>query len=525
MKKIISSLSLILIIITAAAQSSCDKCLFLRGSLFDADVKVSKPSGDALAWEYTQLSWPAKFANTYIFNNDPSRSCWLFIDAGFLNGKATTADQPAPAGDMTGTTKFLSEELSYLVTSTVTGTGDNSRMVMELQTACDRKTIARSEVAFSWKDKPGALQKAGEQAAAQLMPLRDKVMEYARNLRETDTRYMLGGHGREIKIKPAKTKLGVGEVTDVEIQVIDCDGYLLKNREVSFTRGSINGFPVNGTEGGIVTPSRVTTDDQGKAKVKFKLTRADGTATIYAHFSGLNPSGCPDVVFGSAPIGNIPVQIELSYMYHSSQAINADINVLHQKQTQLNLQNSGYKRHNIHLLYYAKQPLKNEFSLSIPAKEGETPVKVKYLRDEGVYYTRDDATGNLSTLAIGNTFTGASAAGRLRTGNSDSSKHTYIKLDWNETDLAELQLEFSYVPKGGGYLNDPMPDTYFFRSSKGAGFVKNKITDKNSPYKSEYLITLNRVDKLSDPNALGTVMVYGGEISEEIRLRILTPYE
>jgi hypothetical protein len=525
MKKLISSLFFILITTTVVAQSSCDKCLLQRISLFDADVKVSKPVGNDLAWEHTQLSWPAKFANSYIFNNDPSRSCWFFIDAGLLNGKATTADQPAPAGDMTATTKFISEELSFLVSSTITGTGDNSRMVMEIQSACDRKTVARSEVAFSWKDKPGALQKAGEQAAAQLMPMSEKIMDYARNLRETNTNYMLGGSRGEIRIKPLKTKLGVGEETDVEIQVIDCDGYLLKNRKVSFTRGMLNGIPVNGTEGGIVTPSTVTTDEQGKAKVKFKLTRADGTATIYAHFSGLNPSGCNDVVFGSAHIGSIPVEIELSYMYHSSQAVNADPNLLHQKQTQLNFQSKAYKRHNIRLLYYPKQPLKNEFSISIPAKEGEAPAKVKWLRDEGVYNVADDATGNLSSLAIDGTFTGAGNASRIRSGNSDSTKHTYIRLDWNETDLAELQLEFTYKPKVGDYLNDPMPDTYFFRSSKGAGFIKNKITDKNSPYKSEYLITLNRVDKLSDPNTLGTVLVYGGEVSEQIQLRILTPSE
>jgi hypothetical protein len=194
-------------------------------------------------------------------------------------------------------------------------------------------------------------------------------------------------------------------------------------------------------------------------------------------------------------------------------------------QTQLNFQSNAYKRHNIHLFYYPKQPLKNEFSLSIPAKPGEAPVKVKYLRDEGVYNVTDDATGNLSSLAIDGRLTGANNASRVRSGNSDSTKHTYIKLDWNEFDLAELQLEFAYIPRVGDYLNDPMPDTYFFRSSKGAGFVKNKITDKNSPYKSEYLITLNRVDKLSDPNALGTVLIYGGEIDEQIRLRILSPYE
>lgn len=521
MKKFIFFLIVLLLACFAsfARQASCDKCLLQKVTLFDATVKIQKPDSNEYSWEYEQLSWPTKVANSYIFNNDPSHACWFFIDKAFIAGEASTGNQPAPAGDMASGGKFISEELSFLVTSTVTGTGENSKMVMEIQSACDRKTIARSEVSFSWKDNPDALQKVGEQAAQQLMPMNEKIMEYARQLRETDTRYMLNGTGGEIKIKPKKTKLGVGEETEVEIQVMDCDGYLLKNRTVSFTKGTMNGLVINGTEGGIITPATVVTDEQGKAKVKFKLTRANGTAIIYAHFTGLNPAGCNDVVFGSAHIGGIPVQIGLSYMYHDTEDVIGNAELLNMIQTNLNLHTYAYKRHGMSLLYYPAQPLKGNFSIAIPAREDEPPVKVKYLQDEGVYLTVNSATGNLASL------TAQGSGRRIRSGNSDPAQHTRIKLDWNESDVAELQIEFFYKPQGDEYLNDPVKDAYFFRSSKGASFVKNKITDKDTPYKWEYVITLDRVDGLTDSKAMGTVMNYSGITKEQIVLRLLTPYE
>jgi hypothetical protein len=112
-----------------------------------------------------------------------------------------------------------------------------------------------------------------------------------------------------------------------------------------------------------------------------------------------------------------------------------------------------------------------------------------------------------------------------RSGEADSARHTRIKLDWDTTSFAELQIEFDYNPHGDEYLNDPVKDTYFFRSSKGAGFVKNRITDKDSPYKWEYLITLERSTRLVDENAMGTVMRYAGSTVEKIVFRMLSPYE
>jgi hypothetical protein len=513
-------LSLLFVVIIAGsqlfAQAECSKCLLPKISLFDAEVAIPKPAGEKALWEYEQLFWPMKFANAYIFNNDPSRQCFRFIDKAFIGGKATTGNEPAPEG------KFMHDELNYLITSTVTGTGENSRMVLEIQTSCDRKTVASTEVSFSWSDGPDALEKAGHQAALQLMPLEEKIMDYAKRMRETNNLYMLSGKNAEIKIKPKKTKLGVGEETEVDIQAIDCDGYLLKNRKIVFTRGSLNGMVINGTEGGVVSPSTVITDEQGKAKVKFKLTRADGNATIYAHFLGLNPAGCNDVVFGRAHIGGIPVQVSLDYIYHNSQEAIANPKLLHQVQTSLGLSTWGYKRHTLRLLCYPAKPLQNDFSLSIPSKSGEPPIKVKYLRDDGVYMTLDKATGDLAALAIDGEFEKGDRK-RIRTGNADSSKHTWIKLDWNGSDIAELQIEFNYKPFGDQDLNDPVKDAYFFRSSKGARFEKNAITDKGSPYKWEYVITLHRVDKLVDGRVMGTVMSYGGETEEDIVLRILTP--
>ncbi|MGC4100546.1 hypothetical protein [Ferruginibacter sp.] len=524
MKKIILSCLLAGICIALQAQQTCDKCLQRSITVFDATVKIPAPAG-GYSWEYEQLSWPMKFASGYLYNNDPSHNCWFFIDKNFMNGALTTGEVPAPPDNSTPSGKLVSEELDYLVTSTVTGNGEKNTMVMEIQGACDRKTIARSEVTFSWHDDPAALQKAGEQAAAQLMPVSEKIMNYAKEMRETDMRYMLSGSGGQLKIKPKKTKLGIGEETEVEVQAIDCDGYLLKNRRISFKREMLNGFAINGAEGGVITPSVVTTDAQGKAKVKFRLTRTDGNAVIHGHFIGFNPSGCNDVLFGTAYIGIVPVKIELSYMFHDHEEVVANPKLLKQVQTNLNLRGYGYKRHSMELLYYPKLPLKNDFTLTIPAEEDEPSGKAVYLKDEGVYLTREIATGNLASLAMDGSLDMAGDRRRIHSGNADSANHTKIKLDWNFTDMAELQLEFNYVPKGDDFLNDPAKDSYFFRHTPGSKFEMNKVTDKDSPYKWEYLITFDRQDKITDNNTMNTIMSYGGKQSELVKLRILSPYE
>lgn len=522
MKKISLLFLVVLACSNVFAQPDCSKCLLPKISLFDANVTVPRPDDDKVLWEYEQLWWPMKFANAYIYNNDPSRDCWRFIDKSFILGQASTGNENAPAGNKLPEGRLLNEELNYLITSTVSGTGENSRMVMQIQTSCDRKTVASTEVSFSWSDGPEALEKAGRQAARQLMPLEEKIMDYAKKMREQTNTYMLSGRNAEIKIKPRKTKLALGEETTVEIQAVDCDGYLLKNRKVVFTRGSLNGMVINGTEGGIVSPASVITDGEGKAKVKFKLTRADGNATIYAHFLGLNPAGCNDVVFGMAHIGVVPVLVRLDYMYHNSQEAIANPKLLNQVQTSLGLSTWGYKRHTMELLCYPARPLDDDFSLAVPSKNGEKAIKAKYLQDEGVYVTVENATGDLAALAMGGGLEKGDRQ-RIRTGKADSTQHTRIKLDWNGTDYAELQIEFYYKPNGDQDLNDPVKDTYFFRSTQGAKFEEGEMTVKDGPYKHAYVIVLHRVDKLTDNRVMGTVMSYGGETREDIVLRILKP--
>ena len=201
----------------------------------------------------------------------------------------------------------------YLITGSVIPSGTGYLMHFELQTACSRNKVAAADIPFHPSSDAAYMEKIAHQAAAQLSPLTDKITDYSKKQREADNKIAYSNWGSEsITIKPKKKRLAAGEETEIEITMKDCDGYALGNRQVDFSKSSINGMPIRGTTGGTVTPAVVTTDANGKAKAKFKMG-SDKKAMIAAHYLFNRPSGCPDAMIGSYPVNSIPIKVVAEY--------------------------------------------------------------------------------------------------------------------------------------------------------------------------------------------------------------------
>ena len=279
---------------------------------YELDVQVAKPEGNVEALlQWRQLFWLTKFANAKIFALN--KNCVRFLQplSTSADGNAVlVVDQMKPTLPAGGN---VSKYGDYLITGSVTQSGNGYNMHIELQTSCSRRRVAFADIPFQASSDPAYIQNIAEQGAAQLAPLIDKINEFANKEREGNKKTAFSNWGTEsITITPKKRKLPAGEETEIEISMKDCDGFALGNRQIVFTKGSVEGFPINGTIGGTVTPATVTTDASGKAKAKFKM--GDGkTAMIAAHYLFDKPTGCKDAMTGSCPINGVPVKVVIEY--------------------------------------------------------------------------------------------------------------------------------------------------------------------------------------------------------------------
>jgi hypothetical protein len=489
-------------------------------TLFDSKT------GSTIPGEKGRLELPGAFANQYLLQHDPSRGCWRNFDKVFFarpgDSTSVTAPPSHPGWVNAVERDGIGPDVPYYVTSTVTSVGNRNKLTVELKAACSEDLISKAEVTFDGMADTAALRAAGEQAAKQLLPLKDKIAAHAKELRANDTRHILDGKNAILRLVALKKRPGLGETTTLEIEAIDSDGFLLANRKVSFSPETINGIQLPGTTGGIVTPATVITDANGRAKVTFKLTSIN--ARVFAHINGLNGAGCPDVIKGAIYFGAVPLQISVYYDYTNMQRGDILTKLLNSVDASLGMHSANFKRHVLELIYYPKAPLKEKFTLDIGAQP-ISPDRITYFADYGAYLAYTGAGGTLASLAMDGSLDNSGFRQRFLSGKADPKKRTRLKIDWNGNDGDEVQLEFSYKPKAGETLNDPAKDAYFFRTTNGATFIKKKITDEKSPFKSEYQMTLHSDIGLSDKKALGTMMDLGVLTFENITVVILSPYE
>lgn len=313
-----------------AAAQQCGNCKTTPSvALYDLDVQVPQPElkGEKTqAWlEWQQLFWLARHANSNLFQNN--KNCIRFTQPPSYDDKGTEILKVGQTYvNIPAANTNISQYGNYLITGFVKKSGNGYVMHMELQTSCSRKTVASADVPFQLSAESTNTISIANQAASQLSPLIDKIKKFELEERNQNQKFAIAGNDIElIKITPAKTKLTAGQQTDFTMVLKGCDGVALPGREIVFTEGNAGGGKMPGTIGGTVTPAKVITDAQGKAKANFTMIATAGKpAVINAHTLTQTPQNCQGVLFGDAQIDALPAyKVTVSYI----KTVRTDLNM------------------------------------------------------------------------------------------------------------------------------------------------------------------------------------------------------
>jgi hypothetical protein len=505
---------------------------------YDLSVLVPKPSDTGkVLLQWHQLFWLSKFAQSKLF--ELNKNCVRFIQPLVKNKEGKDVIVVGETAPMLPGNSEPSKYGDYLVTGAVSQSADGYLMHLELQTTCSRKKVAAADVPFKPSADPDYIEQIGNQAASQLSPLIDKINAFAKKEREENNKVAYSNWGTEsITIKPKKKHLAAGEETEIDITMKDCDGYVLANRRIDFLKGSINGMPINGTTGGTVTPSVVTTDANGKAKAKFKMGRGK-TAMIAAHYLFYRPTGCLDAMIGSCPINGVPVKVVVEYDIDNEITFNPKIDLGGVKMEGGD-EHSYFTRMYRASFYHYPSNTPDHMLLAIVPQE-KVGMNTVFESEEGFFFYMKDKKQTNARAFLGNyqvleevmdSSESETNYGRVKA--QHTTTFTFFKK--NGMDPMSFGIYFNFENEGeeneigtGGF-----PDGVSVNENdNGARITTKKITDPDSPYKTEYLVELDRkvvdveaADKLLGTNFKGLydAMNYKNEGTEHLRIRMLTPF-
>jgi hypothetical protein len=327
------AVSIITILLTQInINAQCDECIDKYIVVFDADIDVPPPT-DTSALE--MRSWYllfelSKITRYYSRFEDPSRDCFNWMDAGkwatdvmedSLNLTGPTHAETPPPGSIEGA--------AYILTGLIEPAGANHFYSLTWHVECgtSREVVRSTTVNFSTDSSMAYLDIIAQLAAAGLWPLSETIEEFEIQKREEDMEVARTNRG-SIKVTPKKTELQPNDSTEVELELIDgCDSYPLKNREIILepTRDPVTDEKIcNGPTGGTVHPTRVTTDENGKATVTFVAGSEGGLGIIEAVYPYKKPHGWRDDMFGQTSI-NLSYsmwQVNVSFSHKSNSSTN-----------------------------------------------------------------------------------------------------------------------------------------------------------------------------------------------------------
>jgi len=497
---------------------------------YDFFVLENKPEDPAKIAEWRQLFWLASFSQDYIFNHN--KNCVRFIDpvvtraTGYQTLVVGLTEPVLPPSK-------VPSSVDYIIMGGVIRRGDSYLLQIQLQTACTQQTVAKSEVTFHASADPEYIKSIAEEAAAKISPLEEKINTYANKKREEDKNTAFGSWGSQsIEVVPKKSKLASGQETDVEITLKDCDGTPLANREIRFDKSAIEGFEIKGTTGGTISPSSVKTDGNGKAKAKFKMG-ATKNAFIRAHYLFNRPSGCPDAMIGSCPIGGIPV--EVTVFYETDQVQSFDQSMLTPIIQGGKTKQSFTRSHVTKMYFFPKDPKSPYLVLTVPeAKAGESIFEMD-LGDftysgkfPAVNMVIESGPINLQQkLSRDSVVTNSGHTQKKR-----PSDITFFLVTEFEPMYFGIEFHCENEDDDNEIRTGPFPGgVTLTKNDYNTKFTIKKITDPQSPYKTDYMIemlrdpgSLKEVSKDIGKDITGLQKLSGYTGTEVIAVFIRSPY-
>ncbi len=420
-----------------------------------------------------------------------------------------------------------------------------------IRPACSEEEIGSAEIRFQMYPFFD-LDKIATEAAHKIVPELLNIYEFERKRRASGN-YGLGGDlsGGQIQINFSK-KMVKGEEKRIVLTLMDCDEEPLRNRVISTA----------GTTGGFFTPATFKTDDEGKAIAKFKMT-TDKVAILKASSEVKNVWGCDDLYTGTAVVTAIegtPVKVSINYQQNETKAL--------KRATLPGVQIKGGEKTEVvtmkhrSVLYYfpSKTDLEQGFLVNVE-KQGyyigmsneppSTDGKAIFATESGVYtYTKSVQSARISGM-VGN-------VEMVRGEEDGEDRHVIASASLGSPSEVMFFLGSQNEPPSFMWsVEYPATDGNSGGGAativKGDSTVKwevNRITDANSIYKTEYVLSLTlyaaeelkkgdqamkelfgfKLDELAraiDPTkpAGKTENMAFASGSQSIDVRILSPYE
>ena len=237
-------------------------------------LKIQKPEDPVMLeqWQKLEILW--------------SEISYQF-DLYFKNNKCLFIRQ---VGQGTQNDDLSSDIFQYSIYGIIIQSASDYSLKLWMQPACSNKIMAETEVRFQLYPVLDA-DRITQQIVAQFAPL-IKIPEFEIQQRN-EKNQPFGGDldGGTIEVQILNRDIGIGQQTGILLLMKDCDGKLLPDHEISFSK----------TKGGTVLPATVKTDAEGKAMAKFKLSASlKGEAIIIAESAPINAKGCKDLYSGEA---------------------------------------------------------------------------------------------------------------------------------------------------------------------------------------------------------------------------------
>ena len=281
----------------------CSECFDHRISLYDLNNTVPRPTVDSEIVQWLGLFYGSAGMRNYALNVDPKKGCNFYLDGALLQGANGDPSNLVHGSQYTNLPPAgCIKSSDYLLTGSIEKSQTGYAVTVELQASWSREIVASHTIAISSTD--GAM-KAGENAAAGIGSIFDKIMEFEKDKRATDVNVAMRDKSTktstpEMELTPKKKTADINEEVDVEIKLIDCDGVPLANRKVIFEGNPDEG--ITPSTGGKFTTANVTTDGAGIAHAMFKCESSSKIAVLHAYYQHEKPHGRPETFYGESSI-------------------------------------------------------------------------------------------------------------------------------------------------------------------------------------------------------------------------------
>jgi hypothetical protein len=284
----------------------CEECPKRDLAFFEFDIwqKTAPPPGSGLDQaDWLKMLMVADGVLIGLLREDPSRECINFYDGQMVLINEFDEENYIVGSTSSGYWRLdrdMSSVLEYLVSGSITkGNSDGVYIIkafVETNETAERVVEASATYDFSISGAQN-----GKYLAQQLMPLMQHIRDFEKRKRDEDPEIIISAKGKRSinELKLEKEKLKAGETTDIEIEIIDCDGVPTKDMDVKLIG-----------ESGSFHPEKVRTDDNGKAVSKFTAGCDPGKYKIWMEYWARYPYSIEKADFNDN--SNVKVEVEAS---------------------------------------------------------------------------------------------------------------------------------------------------------------------------------------------------------------------